>query len=89
MATGSSITAKAGDLLVARVGRRLEQKICTVSFGKVIPSDCFLRVRPRAGCGRKLLELLTSSNGRASIERISHGVGAQFITIRALVNIRI
>ncbi|TDR38425.1 type I restriction enzyme M protein [Tahibacter aquaticus] len=89
VATGSAVTAIAGDLLVARVGRGLSKKICVVTAGKIVPSDCFLRIRPRAGLSQKLLQLLTSSRGQEALERIAHGVGARFITVQAFLCIRI
>lgn len=85
--TGGSVTAIAGDLLVARVGRGLSKQVCTVPEGKVVPSDCFLRIRPRTGMSQKLLQLLTSTCGQAALERIAHGVGARFITVQAFLRL--
>lgn len=87
--TGTALTALPGDVLVARVGRGLSEKVCIVLQGKVVPSDCFLRIRPRAGASKQLLELLTSPLGKQALDRIVHGVGAQFITIKALKSLLI
>lgn len=82
-------TARAGDVLVARVGRNLSDKICRVGRGVVAVSDCFLVLRPNPGEEDKLFKVLTSPRGRSAIDAIAHGVGARFITANALMTLRL
>ena len=81
-------TARAGDVLVARVGRNLSDKICRVGRGVIVVSDCFLVLRPNPGDEDKLFKVLNSSRGRSAINAIAHGVGARFITANALITLR-
>lgn len=81
-------TARAGDVLVARVGRNLSEKICRVARGTVVVSDCFLVLRPNPGEEDKLFKVLTSPRGRLAVDAIAHGVGARFITANALMTLR-
>ena len=82
-------TARAGDVLVARVGRNLSGKICRVVRGVVAVSDCFLVLRPNPGEQDNLFKALTSPRGRSAIDAIAHGVGARFITANALMTLRL
>lgn len=82
-------TARAGDVLVARVGRNLSDKICRVGRGVVAVSDCFLVLRPNPGEEDKLFKVLTSPRGRSAIDAIAHGVGARFITANAIMTLRL
>lgn len=83
----AGVTARAGDVLVARVGRNLSDKICRVDCGVIVVSDCFLVLRPNAGEEDNLFRVLNSPRGRAAIDAIAHGVGARFITANALMTI--
>lgn len=81
-------TAREGDVLVARVGRNLSDKVCRVEKGVVAVSDCLLILRPIPGKEDLVFKILTSSSGRSAIDAISHGVGARFITAKALMALR-
>ncbi|MEI2453142.1 N-6 DNA methylase [Lysobacter firmicutimachus] len=83
----NGVTARTGDILVARVGRNLSKKICQVARGPVVVSDCFLVVRANPGDRDRLFALLTSSRGRAALDAVAHGVGARFITPSALLGL--
>lgn len=79
--------AKPGDILVGRVGRNFEEKVCKVKSGTVAVSDCIfiLRVAPEhQDC---VFAYLKSDPGRKALRSSSRGVGAKFLTIDALQNI--
>jgi type I restriction enzyme M protein len=87
--TGTAIVAHTGDILMGRVGRNLSSKICRVTSGSVVPSDCLLVIRPLPGQGDKLIQTLTSAQGRRAIDAVTHGVGAKFVTVKGLLDLRI
>jgi type I restriction enzyme M protein len=84
-----NVLAYPGDILLARVGRNLEQKICIVPHGVVAVTDCIFILRVAPKWRQKALNFLTSSKGRTTIAAVSHGVGAKFITKDALLNLKI
>lgn len=85
----NGIVARPGDILVARVGRNLEQKICIVTRGFVVVSDCILVLRVESKYQMRTLTHLTSKLGRASLLAVSHGVSASFITTESLLSLEI
>ena len=87
--TGNAVVAHTDDILMGRVGRNLCSKICQVTSGSVVPSDCLLVIRPLPGQGDKLFQMLTSARGRRAIDAATHGVGAKFITVKGLLDLRI
>lgn len=84
-----AVFAQAGDILVARVGRNLEEKVVMVSRGLVALSDCVLRIRVSPQYQRQTFEFLKSEAGRVALRAASHGVGAKFITFEALLGIAV
>lgn len=85
----SGLVAVPGDILLARVGRNLEQKVCTVTRGAVAVSDCILVLRVEPKHQVRALNYLTSTMGRAALLAAAHGVGASFITIESLLSLEI
>ncbi|MFZ2853801.1 MAG: N-6 DNA methylase [Rhodocyclaceae bacterium] len=81
----SGILAKAGDIVIARVGRNLENKVCCLTQGEVAVSDCVFVLRVKSEFRENVLDYLTSTNGRKALHAASHGVGAAFITVEALL----
>jgi type I restriction enzyme M protein len=79
--------AQQGDILVARVGRNLESKICMVRGGFAIVSDCVLVLRVDASYRERVFRFLSGAQGRQALGSASHGVAARFITSEALLNI--
>lgn len=76
-----------GDILVARVGRNLSQKVCMVHAGKVAISDCILLLRVLPEYRQAVFSYLRSESGRLALEAGTHGVGAKFITVGSLVEL--
>lgn len=87
--TASGVLAQPGDILLARVGRNLDQKVSTVTRGTVAVSDCILVLRVEPKYQESALSYLTSAKGRAALLAASHGVGAAFITMDALLSLEI
>ena len=80
-------SALPGDILVARVGRNLSQKVCMVQTGKVAISDCILLLRVLPEYRQAVFSYLSSKSGRLALEAGSHGVGAKFLTVRSLTEL--
>jgi len=83
----TGIIASQGDILVARVGRNLSQKVCMVRSGRVAISDCILMLKVVPEYRETVLTFLRSKNGKIALEAASHGVGAKFITKHSLLEI--
>tara|TARA_R110001583_G_scaffold45415_9_gene143063 strand:+ start:3511 stop:4743 length:1233 start_codon:yes stop_codon:yes gene_type:complete len=81
--------AKAGDILIARVGRKLHLKLATVSSGAVLVSDCVFVLRPKRGKRKALLEYLFSSTGKDDRFASARGVGARYLTTSDVSNLRL
>lgn len=79
--------AKPGDILVGRVGRNFEEKVCLVKSGTVAVSDCIFILRVEPEHRDSVFAYLKSGAGREALSFSSHGVGAKFLTIDALKNI--
>lgn len=85
--TVTGIVASPGDILVARVGRNLNQKVCIVRSGRVAISDCIWLLKVNPKYRKTILAYLRSENGRIALEAASHGVGAKFITKNSLLEL--
>lgn len=81
--------ARAGDILLARVGRSLEEKVCSVTRGFVAISDSVFVLRVETEYRKRLLSKLRSDDGKKALSALSHGVGARFITTESLLNLSI
>jgi type I restriction enzyme M protein len=84
---GRFTLAKPGDILVGRVGRNFEEKVCIVKSGNVAVSDCIFILRVAPEHRDSVFAYLKSGPGREALNFSSHGVGAKFLTIDALQNI--
>ncbi|MFK0209225.1 N-6 DNA methylase [Agrobacterium sp. NPDC090283] len=79
------VSAAAGDILLARVDRRLETKVCLVSSGAAALSDCVFRIRVGEQDRDAVFMFLKSEAGREALVRTSRGVGARMISKTALL----
>ena len=84
-ATAKMVTAEAGDILIARVGRNLELKIIGVRSGTAVLTDCVYRVRAPSKLRKQLLKALTAPEGRAWIRAQAYGVSATQLTKTSLL----
>lgn len=79
--------AEPGDILIGRVGRNFEEKVCMVKSGTIAVTDCIFILRVMPEHRDSVFLYLKSSLGRHALSCSSHGVGAKFLTTDALQNI--
>jgi len=84
-ATGLPVSASKGDILVARVGRNLEQKIMGVSAGFPVLTDCVYRIKVPKQYRDRVLDQLSSATGQAWLASRAYGVGAKQLTKKDLL----
>jgi type I restriction enzyme M protein len=72
--------ARAGDILIARIGRNLHEKVCLLTHGACVISDCIFAVRTLPEFRETLLAYLLSEDGKAALKAASHGVGAKYLS---------
>jgi len=77
---GAYKVARAGDILIARIGRDLQEKVCFLPRGACVISDCVFAVRAAPEHREMLLAYLLSEDGRAALKAASHGVGAKYLS---------
>ena len=85
----SRVHAVKGDVLIARVGRHLEQKVALVMEGTAPISDCVYIVRSSEQDPESLWNSLSSRKGREWIAAHAHGACAQFLTKADLMKFNI
>lgn len=83
----TGIVAKPGDILIGRVGRNLEEKVCLVRGGNVVVSDCLFILRVDRKFRLTVFRFLKSPAGQKALSASTHGVGARFLTRDAILNI--
>ncbi len=83
------VLAQAGDILLARVDRKLETKICLVASGTAALSDCILRIRLPESIRNRVFAFLVSPQGREALYRTSRGVGARMLSKAALLGMEL
>jgi type I restriction enzyme M protein len=74
------VCAEPGDILVARVGRNLEQKVLGVSSGYPALTDCVYKLRVQKQSQDKVLLQLSSPQGQAWLASRAYGVSARHLT---------
>ncbi len=79
--------AESGDILICRVGRNLERKICYVQKGFVALSDCVYKLRVKPEYRKQVKEFLSSNSGEKILSGLAHGVGAKYLSKEDLINI--
>lgn len=80
-----AINAEAGDILVARVGRRCLGRVALVHSGSVPISDCVIIVRPKTAKDREeIWARFVCSSAKQRLLDVSLGVGAKYLTYDAL-----
>lgn len=81
-----SYSAKEGDILMCRVGKRVVGKVAIVKFGRVVISDCIYRITVPKSYRYRLLKSLRSEEGKAWLHAFAHGVCSQVISKSDLEN---
>ncbi|CAN5732248.1 hypothetical protein BH11PSE13_BH11PSE13_40550 [soil metagenome] len=79
-AYGSVRMAEAGDILIARIGRNLEKKVCLLERGSCVISGCIFVLRTERAHRHELLAYLLSAEGQQAVAAASHGVGAKYLS---------
>lgn len=79
--------ANRGDILLARVGRNLDEKVCGVSSDNVSVSDCVFILNVEQKYQVELLTYLRSTTGRQALKSATRGVGARFLTAEAILEL--
>lgn len=78
-----------GDILVARIGRNLHEKVALVVHGPCVVSDCVFTVRVDAKDREKIFSFLKSQSGARALEASAHGVGARYLSSSDLLSLEI
>lgn len=78
------ITAKAGDILLSRVGRSLETQMAYVTKGEAILSDCVYRIRLPEALQKSAWESLSSNEGRTWVKALVKGTGVKILAKKDL-----
>lgn len=77
-----------GDILVARVGRKLENRLALVVHGPVVISDCIFALRATDEHRERLYRFFESDAGRLALATSAHGVAARFLSKQNLLEIQ-
>lgn len=81
--------AHAGDILICRVGRNLERKICFVPKGYVALSDCIYKLQIKKEFRQDVMNFLCGDIGQNRLSVLSHGVAAKYLSRIDLLNFMI
>ena len=80
--------ARPGDILLARVGRNLQDRIALVAHGPCVISDCIFALRATKEHRERLYRFLESDGGRRALATSAHGVAARFLSKKNLLEIQ-
>jgi type I restriction enzyme M protein len=77
-----------GDILLARVGRSLEDRLALVVHGPCVISDCIFALRATDEHRERLYRFFESDLGRHTLACSAHGVAARFLSKANLFEIQ-
>lgn len=77
-----------GDILLARVGRGLEDRLALVVHGPCVISDCIFALRTTDEHRERLYRFFESEAGRRALATSAHGVAARFVSKTNLFEIQ-
>lgn len=77
-----------GDILLARVGRSLENQLALVVHGPCVISDCIFALRATDEHRERLYRFFESDLGRHALASSAHGVAARFLSKTNLFEIQ-
>ncbi|MBR7798885.1 N-6 DNA methylase [Undibacterium fentianense] len=78
-----------GDILIARIGRNLHNKICLVEGGGCVISDCVYSLKVLPKHREKVMSFFCSDIGRQALLTAAHGVGAKYLSRSDLMQITV
>lgn len=84
-----SKVARPGDILLARVGRNLPEKVVMVESGSCVISDCIFALRVKEEKKQEIFSFLKSEEGKGTLNSLVRGVGANYISKNDILNIKI
>jgi type I restriction enzyme M protein len=73
------LVAGPGDILIARVDRRLHEKVGLVVSGHAALTDCIYRVRLPSAWQKNAFQALRSADGTSRLQSVSKGVSARLL----------
>jgi type I restriction enzyme M protein len=88
IATHGARLALPGDILLARVGRGLENRLALVVHGPCVISDCIFALRTTDEHRERLYRFFESETGRHALATSAHGVAARFLSKTNLLEIQ-
>jgi type I restriction enzyme M protein len=88
LAAANAHLALPGDILLARVGRALEDRLALVVHGPCVISDCVFALRATDEHRERLYRFLASDPGRHALASTAHGVAARFLSKTNLLEIQ-
>jgi type I restriction enzyme M protein len=87
-AADQSRLALPGDILLARVGRGLQDRLALVVHGPCVISDCVFALRATNEHRERLYRFFESDLGRNALASSAHGVAARFLSTANLLDIQ-
>lgn len=87
-AADQSRLALPGDILLARVGRGLQDQLALVVHGPCVISDCIFALRATDEHRERLYRFFESDLGRSTLASAAHGVAARFLSKANLFDIQ-
>lgn len=88
IAASDARLALPGDILLARVGRGLENRLALVVHGPCVISDCIFALRTTDRYRERLYRFFESDAGRRALATSAHGVAARFLSKSNLLEIQ-
>jgi len=88
LAAADARLALPGDILLARVGRNLEDQLALVVHGPCVISDCIFALRTTDEYRERLYRFFESESGRHARASSAHGVAARFLSKANLCEIQ-
>ena len=79
-------TAKAGDILFARVGRSLCEQVLCIAEGEMVISDCIYRLRVPSQKRKRIWSFIVSESGKKWLRKQEKGVCAKYISKSDILN---
>ena len=77
-----------GDILLARVGRNLQNRLALVVHGPCVLSDCIFALRATEEHRERLYRFFESDAGQRALATSAHGVAARFLSKQNLLEIQ-
>jgi type I restriction enzyme M protein len=77
-----------GDILLARVGRNLQNSLALIVHGPCVISDCIFALRAAEEHRERLYRFFASDAGQRALATSAHGVAARFLSKQNVLDIQ-